>query len=154
MKIGEHVPDLTVTDHKNQELKLSALYQQGCLVLYFYPKDGTPVCTKEACSFRDAYDDFLEAGATVIGVSGDSDSSHSSFASKHDLPFHLVADEDGLLKNTFGIKSLLGIMPERATFVIDQMGIVREIVRSSFSADKHVDESLQLVQKLSAENPI
>lgn len=151
MKIGEHVPDLSVTDQNNTELKLSSLYKQGCLVLYFYPKDGTPVCTKEACSFRDAYDDFLEAGATVIGVSGDSDASHHSFANKHKLPFHLVADENGILKDTFGIKSFLGLMPERATFVIDKKGVVRKIIRSSFSADKHVDESLELVHQLTDE---
>ena len=80
-------------------------------MLFFYPKDGTAVCTKEACSFRDAYEDFVQAGAVVIGVSSDSAESHQAFASGHRLPFVLLADADGSLRKAFGVPKTLGIMP-------------------------------------------
>ena len=97
------------------------------VVLFFYPKNGTAVCTKEACSFRDAYEDFFQAGAVVIGVSSDSLESHQAFASGHRLPFLLVADTDGRLRKAFGVRKTLGFLPGRVTYVIDKAGVVRHI---------------------------
>ena len=91
-------------------------------MLFFYPKDGTAVCTKEACSFRDAYEDFVQAGAAVIGVSSDSTKSHQAFAGGHQLPFVLLSDADGSLHKAFGVPKTLGIMPGRVTYVIDKEG--------------------------------
>jgi peroxiredoxin Q/BCP len=120
------------------------------VVLYFYPKDGTPVCTKEACAFRDAYEDFVRAGAVVIGVSSDSLDRHATFAAGHHLPFLLLADEDGSLRKAFGVTKTLGLLPERVTYVIDQEGIVRHEFSSQFSADRHVTEALEIVRHLCA----
>ena len=120
------------------------------MILFFYPKDGTPVCTKEACAFRDAYEDFVEAGAVVIGVSGDSAARHQAFASNHRLPFVLVADADGKARRAFGVPKSLGLLPGRVTYVIDKEGIVRHVFSSQLAADRHVQEALEVVRRLNA----
>ena len=118
------------------------------MVLFFYPKDGSPVCTKEACAFRDAYEDFVEAGAVVIGVSGDSEAQHQAFASNHRLPFTLVSDADGSVRKAFGVPKSMGLLPGRVTYVIDSEGIVRHVFSSQFAADRHVKEALEVIRKL------
>jgi peroxiredoxin Q/BCP len=127
---------------------LSEFLGSKAVVLFFYPKDGTVVCTKEACSFRDAYEDFVQAGAVVIGVSSDSTENHRAFASGHRLPFILLADADGYLRKAFGVPKTLGIMPGRVTYVIDKEGIVRHVFSSQFAADRHVAEALAVVRRL------
>ena len=84
-----------------------------------HPKDGSAICTKEACEFRDAYDQFAEAGAVVIGVSGDSAECHSAFAARHNLPFYLVSDADGSIRKAVGVPKTLELLPGRVTYVID-----------------------------------
>ncbi len=111
-------------------------------------KDGSPVCTKEACAFRDAYEDFVEAGAVVIGVSGDSEAQHQAFASNHRLPFTLVSDADGSVRQAFGVPKSMGLLPGRVTYVIDSEGIVRHVFSSQFAADRHVKEALEVIRKL------
>src|SRR3954451_21020769 len=96
-------------------------YTGRWVVLYFYPADNTMGCTAEACSFRDAYEDFTDAGAVVIGASGDSVESHEGFAAKHKLPFTLVSDDEGTLRESYGVKKSMGI-EGRVTFVIDPNG--------------------------------
>ena len=97
--VGATAPDFTKTTQNGDTISLSQFRGQQTVVLYFYPKDETPGCTAEACSFRDNFEDFVEAGAVVIGVSQDSDESHKSFAEHHRLPFLLVSDRDkGLQK--------------------------------------------------------
>jgi peroxiredoxin Q/BCP len=118
------------------------------VVLFFYPKNGTAVCTKEACSFRDAYEDFVQAGAVVIGVSSDSLESHQAFTISHRLPFLQVADTDGRLRKAFGVRKTLGFLPGRVTYVIDKEGVVRHIFSAQFSADRHVVEALAVVRQL------
>ena len=120
------------------------------VVLYFYPKDGTPVCTKEACSYRDAYESFAEAGAVVIGVSADSTDRHRAFVREQGLSFLLATDEDGTLRKAFGVPKSLGLLPGRVTYVIDREGIVRHVFSSQFAADRHVSEALDVVRKLVA----
>lgn len=148
MKIGDLTPDFAFRNHKDEDLSFSDLYANGFVVVFFYPKNNTPICTKEACSFRDSYDEFLALGASVLGVSEDSSSSHQEFASKHELPFHLATDEDASIRNVFGVKKRLGLFPDRATFIVDNKGIVREIIRANFSADVHVDDSLTKLKEL------
>jgi peroxiredoxin Q/BCP len=115
-------------------------------VLYFYPADNTAGCTAEACSFRDSYEDFTDAGAVVIGVSGDSLESHDKFATKHRLPFTLVSDRDGALRKAFGVKKSLGFIDGRVTYVIDPEGIVRKVFSSQVLATKHVGEALAAIR--------
>jgi thioredoxin-dependent peroxiredoxin len=119
-------------------------------VLFFYPKDNSLVCTREACAFRDAYEDFVAAGATVIGVSGDSAESHEQFASTNRLPFLLATDLDGALRRAFGVPKTLGLIPGRVTYVIDRQGVIRHVFNGQFAADRHVREALDAVRALSS----
>lgn len=114
-------------------------------MLFFYPKDNSPICTKEACSFRDSYEKFVEAGAEVIGVSSDSSESHKAFAKQHELSFPLISDHDGSLRKQFGVPSALGLLPGRSTYVIDKDGIVRLIFSAQFASDKHVQRAFNVV---------
>jgi peroxiredoxin Q/BCP len=125
----------------------------SAVVLYFYPKDDTPGCTKEACAFRDTLPRFKKMNAKVFGVSKDDLKSHEKFASKYELPFTLISDEDGSICESFGVwgeksmygKKYMGI--ERATYLIDKDGIIRQIWRK-VSVDGHAEEVLDAVKKL------
>jgi thioredoxin-dependent peroxiredoxin len=117
------------------------------IVIFFYPKDDTPLCTQEACGFRDAYEQFVAAGAEVVGVSADTPASHAAFARKHKLPFPIVSDRDGRLRTLFGVPKLLGFLPGRVTYVIDRAGVVRLAFNSSFTAAGHVQQALDLVRR-------
>ncbi len=148
VQVGDHAPDFALTSQSGQQVSLAGLRGSKAVVLFFYPKDGTAVCTKEACSFRDAYEDFVQVGAVVIGVSSDSAESHQAFASGHRLPFVLLADTDGSVRKAFGVPKTLGIMPGRVTYVIDKEGIIRHVFNSQFAADRHVAEALAVVRQL------
>jgi peroxiredoxin Q/BCP len=145
MHVGEPAPDFTRTAHTGEEVSLAALRGRW-VVLYFYPADDTPGCTKEACSFRDNYEDFQDAGATVIGVSRDSLESHVAFAEKHRLPFLLLSDKDETLAKAFGVRKTLGLLPGRVTYVIDPEGVVRKEFSSQVRATKHFDEALATIR--------
>ncbi len=146
--VGDQAPDLAVETQTGETINLRDLWQNKALVLFFYPKDNTLGCTKEACAFRDQYEVFSEAGAEVVGVSSDSVESHQSFAEKYRLPFKLLADKGGRLRKLFGVESSLGIMPGRVTYIIDTKGVVRHIFSSQFMATRHVDEALAFVKQL------
>jgi thioredoxin-dependent peroxiredoxin len=118
------------------------------LVVYFYPKDETYGCTKEACGFRDSYEDFTSAGAEVIGISRDDAASHDAFIGKHKLPFTLLSDPGGKVAAAWGLRGTLGL-PPRVTFVFDKAGVVRNKFDSMIRFGKHVDEALEVVKKLS-----
>ena len=148
LKIGDIAPDFTLTAHGDKAVTLSKLYQDKVVVVFFYPKDGTPGCTAEACGFRDAYDAFAEAGAEVVGISSDSLDSHERFASKHQLPMTLLSDGDGKVRALFGVRSTLGLMPGRATFVIDRKGVVRHVFVSQLRVGTHVEQALSVVREL------
>jgi peroxiredoxin Q/BCP len=117
------------------------------LVVYFYPKDETYGCTKEACSFRDQYQDFTDAGAEVIGISRDDASSHEKFKDHHRLPFTLLSDPAGKVADAWGVKTTLGI-PGRITFIFDKAGVLRHRFQSAIRFSKHVDEALRVVKDL------
>ena len=148
--VGDVAPDLTLVGQSGESVRLADYRGEKSVVLFFYPKDGSPVCTKQACAFRDAYEDFVEAGAVVIGISGDSATRHQAFASNHRLPFVLVSDEDGKARAAFGVPKSLGLLPGRVTYVIDRDGIVRHVFSSQFAADRHVQEALEVIRKLDA----
>ena len=118
------------------------------LVVYFYPKDETYGCTKEACSFRDQYEDFVAAGADVIGVSRDDVASHAKFREHHRLPFTLLSDPGGQVASSWGVRNNLGFIPGRVTFVFDKAGVVRHRFESAVRFGKHVDEALEIVKSL------
>ncbi|MCE9557073.1 MAG: peroxiredoxin [Planctomycetes bacterium] len=148
IQIGDRAPDISAVAQDGTRISLANYRGRQPVVLFFYPKDGTAICTKEACAFRDSFEDFVAAGAVVIGVSSDSQSSHREFASAHRLPFHLLSDDDGALRTALGVPKTLGIMPGRVTYVIDRDGIVRHIFNSQFSAGRHVKEALAIVRQL------
>jgi peroxiredoxin Q/BCP len=146
LQVGDRAPEFSATTADGQALRLSDFVGRKAVVLFFYPADDTLICTQEACAFRDSYEQFIAAGAEVIGISGDSDASHQSFAGKHRLPFHLISDADGALRKLFGVpKSLLGLMPGRTTYVIDQDGIIRLIFSAAFASKGHLDRALAAV---------
>ena len=145
---GDRAPDFIAKSHEGENVALADFHGKKTVVLYFYPKDETPGCTKEACGFRDAYEDFARAGAVVIGVSGDSEGSHRSFASRHRLPFLLVSDEDGALRRAFGVPRTLGLLPGRVTYVIDPQGVVRHVFDSQLFVGRHVSDALEIVERV------
>ncbi len=154
MNPGERAPDFELpatgpaTSLANGKVKLADFRGKKTVVLYFYPKDETPGCTVEACSFRDDYEDFAAAGAEVIGVSDDSVASHEKFATHHRLPFVLATDEGGALREKFGVKKTLGMLKGRVTFVIDRDGVIRDRFESQIRFKKHVAHALDLVKQL------
>ncbi len=150
--VGDRAPQFTATAHTGQPVALADYLGKQVVVLYFFPRDGTPVCTAEACGFRDAYADFVAAGAVVIGASGDAIERHRRFVEERRLPFLLVSDRDGGLRKAFGVHRLLGLLPGRTTYVIDKDGVVRHIFTSHLSADRHIDEALRVVRELAASN--
>jgi len=147
---GDAVPDVTLFRDDGAPVQLKALLGARTLVLYFYPKDETPGCTAEACTFRDAYEDFVASGADVVGVSSDSGTSHQAFKAHHRLPFTLLSDQGGAAARALGVKRTLGILPGRTTFVIGRDGVIRHRFDSQLQAKKHVAEALGLVKSLEA----
>jgi peroxiredoxin Q/BCP len=148
VKVGDSAPDFDLADASGRRVRLSDFRGKKNVVLYFYPKDDTPGCTKEACAFRDSYEAFQDAGAEVIGVSSDSEASHQKFSEKFRLPFTLVADPGGSVRKRYGVPATLGFLPGRVTFVIDQGGVVRNVFNSQLQATRHVDESLGVLKGL------
>jgi peroxiredoxin Q/BCP len=126
--VGKPPPDFTAKAHDGTEIHLAALKGKP-VVVYFYPKDETAGCTKEACSFRDAWDELAKKGVVMLGISGDDDASHKKFAEHHKLPFQLVSDPDGKIAKQFGVPFTAGFA-SRQTFVIDANGNVKKIYRS------------------------
>jgi len=146
--LGDHVPKVELSLHIGETIPLADLWRDRVVVLFFYPKDGTAICTKEACAFRDSYEQFVDAGATVVGVSGDSAESHRRFAGEHRLPFLLATDADGSLRQAFGVPKTFGLLPGRVTYVIDRQGIVRSVFSVQFAAERHVREAMKVVTQL------
>lgn len=148
LREGDRAPDAELTLHTGETIPLADLWRDRVVILFFYPKDGTLICTKEACAFRDSYEEFLKAGATVVGISGDSAESHRAFADRNRLPFLLATDTDGALRRAFGVPKTMGIFPGRVTYVIDRQGVVRRVFSAQFAADRHVREALDSLGQL------
>lgn len=145
--IGQQAPNFSLQNQHGETISLSDFTGEKHVVLYFYPKDETPGCTKEACGFRDSYEDFLEAGAEVIGVSEDSVASHAKFASGRKLPFQLLSDKGGKVAKSYGVKKgLFGLLPGRETFVISKNGQVLSAFSSQFQIDPHISKALEILK--------
>ncbi len=148
VRVGEKAPDFVLPSPAGNSVRLSDLLRDGTVVLFFYPKDDTLGCTIEACSFRDLHGAFAAAGAQVVGISSDSAESHEHFASKHRLPMKLLSDTDGKVRALYGVRPTLGILPGRATFVIDPTGRVRSVFESQLRFQEHADRALEVVKGL------
>lgn len=148
LDVGDSAPDLTFSTSKGESVSLRDFRGKRTVVLFFYPRAGTPVCTKEACAFRDAYEAFTDAGAVVIGISGDNEKRRDSFGVKHEIPFLLASDVDGSIRRAFGVPKTWAVAPGRVTYVIDRGGVIRLRFQDAMNAMRHVEEALALVRNL------
>lgn len=149
IKVGDKMPHFKLQNQHAQWINSADLLGKKPLVVYFYPKDDTPGCTKEACSFRDNYTYFEDAGAQVVGISADDVASHKAFAEKYRLNFMLLSDDNNKVRKQFGVPAdIFGLIPGRVTYVIDKNGIVRHVFNSQLNSEKHITESLQAIKNL------
>ena len=147
VQVGDLAPDFTLPTQSGALVSLGDFLGKTALVLYFYSKDNTSVCTAEACAFRDSYEVFKALEAEVIRISSDSVESHQQFAREHQLPFILLSDVDGVIRKRYGVPTAFGL-PGRVTYIIDGQGIVHHIFFSQFTSEKHVTQALQILQLL------
>ncbi|WP_455393318.1 peroxiredoxin [[Eubacterium] cellulosolvens] len=152
IKVGDLAPVFTLLDQNGNKVNLNDLIGKKAIVLYFYPHDDTPGCKAEACAFRDQFEVFQERGAEVIGVSSDSVGSHRNFQQKYNLPFTILSDTNGKVRQLYGVPSTLGLLPGRVTYIIDRKGIVRYVFSSQFNAKAHVNKSLEILLTIDAED--
>jgi peroxiredoxin Q/BCP len=146
---GDAIPNVSIVDETGAEVLVQSLVDRP-IVLYFYPKDGTPGCTREACGFRDAYEDFIAAGADVIGVSSDAHERHARFRARHNLPFRLFSDPHGQAAEAFGVGKTLGVLPGRVTFVIVPPGKILYTFSSQFQPQEHIAKALRALRTRAA----
>jgi peroxiredoxin Q/BCP len=142
VKVGSVAPDFTLPSQAGQMVSLEEFFGRKPVVLFFFPKDDSPGCTREVCAFRDYFEEFGKLDAEVIGISSDSVESHRSFAVKHDLSFTLLSDEGGNIRRLYGVPKTFGLFPGRVTYVIDREGVVRHVFTSQLSVERHVQEAL------------
>jgi peroxiredoxin Q/BCP len=145
---GSLAPNFTLPSQSGKMVSLRDFLGKKPVILYFYPKDDTPGCTKEACAFRERHEDFRELNAEVIGISSDPVESHRSFAAKHELPFTLLSDEGGKVRKLYGASSTFGLVPGRVTYVLDEEGVVRHIFSSQLGVEEHVEEALEALRSI------
>lgn len=152
VEAGETAPNFTLPSQSGEKVSLKDFVGKKAVVLYFYPKDDTPGCTKEACTFKGDHEQFGKLEAEVIGVSSDSVESHARFAEKHSLPFSLLSDQGGEVRKLYRVpNTLLGLFPGRVTYVIDKEGVVRRVFSSQINATRHVDEALKTLRSIASE---
>ena len=148
INVGEKAPDFSLPNQRGETVSLRD-FAGKIVVLYFYPKDMSYGCTKEACAFRDSYEQFKEVGAEVVGISSQSVESHTIFSTTYALPFTLLSDEGGKVRNLYGVPATLRLIPGRVTFIIDKQGVVRHAFNSQFNPEMHVQEALRIIRSLS-----
>jgi peroxiredoxin Q/BCP len=151
VNVGDKAPDFTLDSQTGENVTLSDFFGKKNVVLYFYPKDETPGCTREACTFRDSYELFTDLGAEVIGVSADTVESHKAFAEHHNLPFTLLSDLDNNVRKLYGATSTLGFIPGRVTFIIDKKGVIRHVFSSQLQPEKHIEEAKEVLKRINEE---
>ena len=154
VSVGDKAPDFTLPSQMGDNVTLSEYLGKKNVVLYFYPKDETLGCTREACSFRDSYQELTSLGAEVLGVSGQSVESHKSFATHYGLPFILLADEDNNVRKLYGVPSSMGFLPGRVTSILDKQGVVRHIFNSQTQTQRHVEEAKAALKELEKEEQV
>lgn len=149
IKVGHTIPVIALKDQNGEMFDLKAKTAGKIVVLFFYPKDDSPGCTAQACSFRDQFEDFKDANAVVIGISGQSVESHKKFAEKHRLTYTLLCDAGNKIRKQFGVPAnLFGLLPGRVTYVIDKNGKVVYIFNSQTKVNEHVEKTLSILKEL------
>ena len=147
LKVGDTIPIFSLKDQNDTLFNSADVVGKQPLVIYFYPKDDTPGCTKEACKFRDEFEVFTDLNAKVIGISSDDVASHKKFAEKYHLPFTLLADTQKQVRKLFGVpKSTLGLLPGRVTYIANSKGVIVYIFSSQFGAEKHIGEAIKALK--------
>lgn len=148
LKVGDKIPNFTAKDTNGNDFHSQNWIGKKPMVIYFYPKDNTPGCTTQACSFRDQYEDFKDLGSEVIGISSDSVQSHQKFTQQFKLPFILLSDSDKKIRTLFGVPAnLFGLLPGRVTYVTDKTGIIIMIF-DSMKARNHIPKALEAIREL------
>jgi peroxiredoxin Q/BCP len=148
INVDDKAPDFTLPSNTGENVTLSQFLGKKNIVLFFYPKDESRGCTKEACAFRDSYEVFKDLGAEVLGINAGDSESHQEFVNKYMLPFKLLVDRDNKVRQMYGVPSTLGIIPGRVTYIIDKKGIVRHIFSSQFQPEKHIEEAINVLRTL------
>jgi len=144
VKIGDKAPDFSLQSNTGERVSLSQFLGTKNIVIFFYPMDGSPVCSREAEAFRDKYEAFKELDAVVIGISSQSAESHKAFANRHSLPFILLSDVDSAVRKIYAV----GVVPGRVTFVIDKEGVVKYVFSSQFQPARHADEAVCALKRM------
>src|ERR1700728_2005297 len=139
IKSGERAPEFTLPDESARDRSLTELLSAGAIVLYFYPADFTPGCTRQACVLRDLHSELQQAGLTVVGISPQSPASHAKFKAKYRLPFVLLSDQQKTVIKMYGVNGPLGIGVRRATYLIDASRRIRDAVLADFKIGRHED---------------
>lgn len=148
LKVGDVVPAFSAKNTEGDLFESQSIVGVKPVVIYFYPKDDTPGCTTQACSFRDQYEDFKALGAEVIGISGDSITAHQKFANKYKLPFVLLSDEGKTIRQLFGVPTtLFGLLPGRVTYVVDKRGVIR-LIFDQMAPKSHITKALDMIKKM------
>jgi peroxiredoxin Q/BCP len=148
LTLGDKVPYFEAYNAKGQLVQSTSFIGKQVVVVYFYPKDDTPGCTMQACTFRDNFSDYQDLGATVVGVSSDDTASHQRFQAKYDLPFELLADSNHAIRKLFGVPTnLFGLLPGRVTYVIDATGKIVGLYNSQMPG-KHHEKAIALIKKI------
>ena len=146
MKLGEHLPSFNLEDQKGNYFNSDEYLYKKYFVLFFYPMDFTPMCTKEVCQFRDIKGEFDQLDAVIVGINGQSTNSHDKFARKHDLNYPLLSDKKAVLTKRLGIKKTLGLITPRETFVFNKKGMLIEHIQSN-QADLHIERAIEAIKK-------
>lgn len=154
---GDKAPDFTLPDQDGNDVRLHDLLKSGPVVVFFYPKAFTDVCTAEACAFRDSFEIFADAGAQIVGISSDDVPTQKKFHERFRLSYPVLSDTDRVAYDAFGLRNGSGFkigwaLNDRVTFVIDSDGIVRHHSTGLFESSGHVEESLAVVKDLLAES--
>ena len=139
LKKGARAPEFTLPNDKSDDTTLSGLLEDGPLLLYFYPADFTPGCTKEACSIRDMHEDIQSVGLTVVGVSPQDADSHRRFRKAHELPFLLLSDTEKTVAKAYDVDGPMGISVRRVTYLIDADGTIQDAVQADIRISRHAD---------------
>ena len=149
IKTGDKIPPFSLPDQDGALVDVGLLIGKKKIVIFFYPKDDSPGCTKEACYFRDLYEVFTDAGAVLIGISGQSVESHKKFAEKYRLNYSILSDKGNSVRKLFGVPTnLFGLLPGRVTYLVDSKGTVAHIFNSQTQTERHVDEALKILKDL------
>lgn len=153
LQVGDRIPNFTAKDTNGNTFDSQSIIGKKPVIIYFYPKDNTRICTEQACAFRDQYEDFKALGAEVIGVSRDSTASHQKFSKQYQIPFILLSDGNGALRKLFGVPTVFfGLLPGRVTYVADVAGVITMVFNSATLGAIHIEKALESLKKAPADS--